>query len=129
LLWRRLLYSAVAGNMNTAEEAASPPDPSAELPFLPTPSSPGEVQCQPFRDVDHKPTNLPKPCQLEACDTQIYPCLQPFISCPHAVAGAANITRLSASGQRCQFPVLYNGELVTDCIAISGVFSCQASSA
>ncbi|KAI3433616.1 hypothetical protein D9Q98_003425 [Chlorella vulgaris] len=77
-----LLYSAVAGNMNTAEEAASPPDPSAELPFLPTPSSPG----------------------------------------------AANITRLSASGQRCQFPVLYNGELVTDCIAISGVFSCQASS-
>lgn len=38
---------------------------------------------------------------------------------------AANGTQLSVTGRPCQFPALYEGELVTDCIPIAGLASCQ----
>ncbi|EFN59099.1 hypothetical protein CHLNCDRAFT_137883 [Chlorella variabilis] len=40
-------------------------------------------------------------------------------------SSGANITRFSISGQRCQFPALYNGELATDCVTVEGMSFCQ----
>jgi len=47
--------------------------------------------------------------------------------CLPACSAATNVTRLSVTGRPCQFPALYGGELVTDCIPISGTASCQVS--
>lgn len=44
---------------------------------------------------------------------------------PSAAHAGANITRFSISGQRCQFPALYNGELATDCVTVEGMSFCQ----
>ncbi|PRW58639.1 hypothetical protein C2E21_2984 [Chlorella sorokiniana] len=38
-----------------------------------------------------------------------------------------NATQLSVTGRPCQFPALYGGELVTDCIPIAGIASCQVA--
>lgn len=42
---------------------------------------------------------------------------------------AAGLTdaRYAVSGRQCQFPALYNGQVVTDCVPIGGNLYCQAS--
>lgn len=41
----------------------------------------------------------------------------------HPAAAAAG--QLSVTGRPCVFPALYNGDMVTDCVPISGTLSCQ----